>query len=748
MSHTAMMLVTGLLYSIGPSNRGPAGASDRQQTDNPYTLTESSVQGDPVIVNRPQPVARGGAGDCPYSLAPMDVTGGGTTATGGPVDDGALYSLIGSIAWISQSEQSTGGDYTIDSGFHNTSHGPVTCFGSSGIDCNNNFIDDECDIAAGFSLDRDGNCQPDECDDCIGVDLIANACRLDCGAFDGACEVTGCGESIDVDGNGVPDLCDPDCDGDGIPNSVDDPSFRFYVDGDATGAGDGSTWTDAFTDLQDAICAARGLQPYCTPATCKTCSTSPTDINNSVSVEIWVADGIYTPAVSARDDHFRLTTCVALYGGFAGDETERDQRDPQAHTTTLSGDLADDDAQPNGNAENSFHVVDSSPEGQIAQDSSAVLDGFTVTGGNANGNTGGNKVGGGLRTFFASPSVVGCVFENNFALNRGGGVFLTIGSTSTFENCTFRDNSAQLGGGFSSGNGVAARLSRCVFADNTAFIGSLIDSGSGGAFSAQQNSTPVLIDCVFHGNHADRYGGALYNSSSATRLINVTIIHNDADYVGGGIYDVDSHTTVHSSTIAGNHADNADGPVTGGGGIAGQNSNPFIVNSILWGNTAAVAADVESAQISGGSPGIGYTIVEGLDQFDLPVSANFDADPLFADLPGGDVQLMTGSPAIDRGDRYQLPLDPASVHAGVAQPLQHDLAGQPRVAGPELDLGAFELFVCSSTFFLDPDWINFVECVTGPAGEIKNGLCACYDSDADQDVDFNDFATFQIALSP
>jgi hypothetical protein len=743
MSYIAMSLIVGLSFSTGEPDQRKSDAPAASQPDNPYSLAESSVRGDSATVNQPQSAAQGGADDCPYSFAPFDVTGGGTTASGGPSDDQTRYSLIASIAWLSQGAQSADGDYAIDTGFHNTSGGPVTCFGTSGIDCNNNSIDDECDIAVGFSLDRDGNCKPDECDDCTGADLIANTCRIDCSAFGGACQVTGCGQSMDVNGNGVPDECDPDCDGDGVPDSADVPAIRFYVDADATGANDGSTWSDAFIDLQDAICAARGLQPYCTPETCKTCQTSVSDVNNSVAVEIWVADGTYRPAATDREDHFRLTTCVGLYGGFAGDETERDQRDPSTNQTMLSGDLASDDSQPSGNAENSFHVVDSNPEGQIAQDGSAVLDGFTISGGNANGNSAGNRVGGGLKTFFASPSVSRCVFQDNVALSRGGGVGVVVGNSSIFEDCTFRRNSSQVGGGFSAGNGVTSTLSKCVFQDNAAIVGVIGDSGSGGAFSAEQNSAPVLIDCVFEGNVADRFGGALYNKSSKIRLINAAITSNTANAVGGGIYDANGKTTIHSSTIAGNHAANTEGPVTGGGGIAGEGSNPFVVNTILWGNTATTTDSVESTQISGGTPGIVYSIVEGLDQFDLPVSANFDADPLFADLPAGDVTLGAGSPALDRGDRYQLPQSPASSVAGIAEPIQLDLAGQPRIAGSELDIGALELFVCNSTFMLDPDLINFVDCATGPAGVVKRGACTCYDTDNDGRIGVLDFGQIQ-----
>jgi hypothetical protein len=73
----------------------------------------------------------------------------------------------------------------------------------------------------------------------------------------------------------------------------------------------------------------------------------------------------------------------------------------------------------------------------------------------------------------------------------------------------------------------------------------------------------------------------------------------------------------------------------------------------------------------------------------------------------------------------------------------NDIAGSPRVAGLELDLGAYEQFVCSTTFMLDPDWIAFFDCQTGPQGEGMGGICECYDLDGDGHVGVLDYAEFQ-----
>ena len=135
----------------------------------------------------------------------------------------------------------------------------------------------------------------------------------------------------------------------------------WYVNDTATGAGTGTSWADAFTDLQDAL-------------------------DQAVSGdEIWVARGIYRPSqrVNADDPRsatFHLVNGVAVYGGFTGVETQRDQRDWLSVTSMLSGDLAGDDEPGFVNYdENSYHVV----MVQFVADTVA-LDGLTISGGNAN----------------------------------------------------------------------------------------------------------------------------------------------------------------------------------------------------------------------------------------------------------------------------------------------------------------------------------------------------------------------------
>ena len=99
---------------------------------------------------------------------------------------------------------------------------------------------------------------------------------------------------------------------------------QIYVDKSANGANDGTSWTDAYTDLQDAIG------------------------NASSSSEIWVAEGVYTPDPGGTDQSKSFTITgqkdgIEVYGGFDATESTRSDRAPKENRTILSGDIDGDD---------------------------------------------------------------------------------------------------------------------------------------------------------------------------------------------------------------------------------------------------------------------------------------------------------------------------------------------------------------------------------------------------------------------
>ena len=137
-----------------------------------------------------------------------------------------------------------------------------------------------------------------------------------------------------------------------------------YVDADAPGVNDGTSWEDAFRDLQDALDAA-------------------TDGD-----EIRVAGGVYKPDRGTGDRlaTFSLQGGLTLRGGYAGfGAPDPDLRDLDAYPTVLSGDLGDDDGpQFENNAENSRHIV------TVNEVESVVLiDGLVLRGGHDDAAIGG-----------------------------------------------------------------------------------------------------------------------------------------------------------------------------------------------------------------------------------------------------------------------------------------------------------------------------------------------------------------------
>ena len=199
--------------------------------------------------------------------------------------------------------------------------------------------------------------------------------------------------------------------------------------------------------------------------------------------EFWVARGVYRPAIpgnvasvteAERQKSFALKSGVAIYGGFVGNEAASADRNPVANVTVLTGDLARDDARDaNGvtatsddiAGSNSFHVVIGS-----GTDASAVLDGFVVTAGNADGidpftPTGS---GGGMYLDAAGPTVANCTFSGNSSAGFGGGVYACNGSSPTVTNCIFSGDNANCGGGMFNYENCYSIVTNCTFSANSA----------------------------------------------------------------------------------------------------------------------------------------------------------------------------------------------------------------------------------------------------------------------------------------
>ncbi|NCQ86187.1 MAG: cadherin [Microcystis aeruginosa W13-18] len=392
----------------------------------------------------------------------------------------------------------------------------------------------------------------------------------------------------------------------------------IYVKSGSTG--NGSAWNNAYGSLQSAITAA--------PA----------------GDEIWVAAGTYKPTTGTdRTASFTLKNNVAIYGGFAGTETARNQRNIASNATILSGEIG-----ASGIADNAYHVVSATGTISTPLGNSSILDGFTITGGNANGTTGNQDDGGGMYVSGASP---------------------------TLRNITFRDNNGTNGGALYNENGSNPVLTDVLFEYNTATRGAAI---------YDDLSSPQITNGTFRLNTAINDGGAIYNTSSSNpTIVDSVFSRNSANTgSGGAIFSNLSNPNLINSTLSGNVA------VTGGGGaLHNVSSSVALRNSILWGNQDSGSTGNQVNNGSGGSVTVANSIIQGGG-----FTGATDNDPLFVNAKADDLRLKSGSPALDAGDSTLLPLDSRDLDGdgNTSERIPLDLSRNSRVVGANVDLGAYE----------------------------------------------------------
>ncbi len=373
---------------------------------------------------------------------------------------------------------------------------------------------------------------------------------------------------------------------------------RCYVSKTAAGTNDGTSWTNAYTDLQSAV----------------------RDIG---CIEIWTAKGVYKPG-SATSDSFQPRAGVKLYGGFAGTETSLDQRTSSviaANPTVLSGDIdSNDTTDANGvvldaaqiAGSNSANVILMNNGGAAGYGADSVIDGFVITAGDA----GLGGLGGGLRCD-ASASQPSCSF--------------------TLSNLIFSGNRAGGGGALSLtsiGGPANAVVSKTLFRGNRAAGG----GGSGGALSlaapvAGGTVSPAFSNVIFTGNVAPNYGGAI-----------------DLNAGQGSITPTFDNATFTGNSSGASRGGAISSEAFGSSGIAKATLN----NSILWGDTVN-AGDPEIVVTSRGAVALDHSIVQGgCPGGNVACSNAVAGDPKLGTLGnnGGAVPSLlpgSGSAAIDAG---------------------------------------------------------------------------------------------------
>jgi predicted outer membrane repeat protein len=401
----------------------------------------------------------------------------------------------------------------------------------------------------------------------------------------------------------------------GVGDIAHASTCRVTIDGSSFG--DGGSWSTQAMDLQTAL-------------------------TTSACTEIWVKGGLYKPTGSTdRGISFSILPGVAVYGGFAGSETLRGNRNPAANPTTLSGEIGEA-----GVGDNSYHVVvmdGTTAAGNIT--ATTVLDGFAINGGNADAPSAPDGYGGGL-------------------LCKGDG-----------------------------GHACSPALNNLGFSGNNAYEGGAIYN-NGTHFG---NSSPVLGNVTFSANSASFNGGAMCNGSassgtSSPALGNVTFHGNSAGNAGGAIYDDGNSGT--SSPMLSNVSFSANSAFNSGGAMANDGllgaSTPTLVNVIAWGDFDNNGA--EFFNTGGAAPTIANSVIHGGCTSGNTCTNVIDQDPLLgplADNGGSTLTMLPGadSPAVDAGND-------ATCAASLVNGL--DQRGFPRPQGHHCDIGAVEVVTAAA----------------------------------------------------
>jgi hypothetical protein len=238
---------------------------------------------------------------------------------------------------------------------------------------------------------------------------------------------------------------------------------------------------------------------------------------------------------------------------------------------------------------------------------------------------------------FSNPTVRNCVFTGNRA-GAGGGISL-LGSYGSVENCTMQSNVADYGSNYG-GGGLYSSIGRPKVVNCTIQNNTTEGIATGGGIGTL-NSWAEFTNCLIAGN-SSLDGGAIRHTKGEIKVTNCTLIDNTATFNGGTYYSMATNSAAQFS------------------------------NCILWNNTSVGSAIVSDggavlniafSNVPGGFPGVG----------------NIDVNPMFNNIESGSYDLQPGSPCVDAGDLEALPDDVTT-----------DLAGNSRVFGDAVDMGAFE----------------------------------------------------------
>ena len=431
---------------------------------------------------------------------------------------------------------------------------------------------------------------------------------------------------------------------------------KIFVNLNATGANDGSSFADAFTDLQDALA-----------------------ISQSDGQEIWIAAGTYNPHASNRSTYYVINKeNMKIYGGFTGTETQLSDRVIGANETILSADLQANDVNITdylGNysnatrTDNSYHVI-------YVTGNNLLLDGLTISDAH-NNQSGTSSVGAAILKHKTIPylTIKNCVIKDNVARNANAGLMAEFELTAAV-------------------NGTGA-----LVVENSKFINNM-SRGASGIYSivrAYNNVDITVTNTLFDGNivgnlnstNAQGSSGSASWFRSIAQGSHVTLNLTNNTYVNNIDLGTDQSLNNFSrGTVT----------ISRQSGISGF-FNANVSNCIFLNNTAAGGATTRSITDSWKFPISSLIVRNSLD----PLNFNDDsitskvntinADPLFTNAANNDFTLTASSPAINTGDNSYVTT-------------AFDLAGNQRIFNSTVDMGCYESAFYIATYELTTNVIG------------------------------------------
>ncbi|MGJ8663654.1 MAG: hypothetical protein ACSHWU_08385 [Marinicella sp.] len=419
---------------------------------------------------------------------------------------------------------------------------------------------------------------------------------------------------------------------------------QIHVDLAASGNNDGTSWADAFTDIQSAVNAA---------------------MDND---EILIAEGTY-----GGSNEILITKPMTIKGGYP---SGGGGQDINANITILSS------ANIN-RVLRATHIT-----------GTLYLEGLTIQEGSTSREGGGIKTSGDLNLNFVT-------VHNNIATSslsshydtKGAGIYSTANITlvnsqvshNSTSSGTFAFRSIAGGGGIYGTANITLINSLVSYNAVSAFASNASTSdysySTGGGIHGEGNIT-LTNSLVMHnmvasgyGYYSNSFGGGIFGGDNSTiELINSQVSKNTAS--------TDSGFTLNSN----------------GGGVYGSDFT-VLHNSILWGNrelekVSGVVQTDGFNEHEGGTLTTSHSLIRGedLSTYNGIDATNIGFDPLFADEANDDFRLLVGSPLIDAGNFSLLPLDVYDIDTDgdLTERIPIDLDGLSRELGVNVDMGPYE----------------------------------------------------------